>query len=116
MNSRRSTTAHAMTKYTIPAGSAASTPTRPQSHRRRRLFRRSSSSCGGAPGGGGAGTMLDVTQSWTLRLQHVVVPMTAQQMSGRTSWSRIVRVRCVAGQQMAAQETSLHDMKQGGGK
>ena len=56
----------------------------------------------GPDGGGGAGTMFDVTHSWMLRLQHVVVPMAAQQMSGRTSWLRIVSVRCVAGQHMAA--------------
>ena len=51
----------------------------------------------------GAGTMLDVTQSWTLRLQHVVVPIAAQHTSGRTSWSKSVSVKCVAGQQIAVQ-------------
>ena len=45
--------------------------------------------------------MLDVTQSWTERLQHVVVPIAAQQIKGRTSCERMERVRCVAGQQMA---------------
>ena len=45
--------------------------------------------------------MLEVTQSWTERLQHVVVPIAAQQIRGRASCERIERVRCVAGQQMA---------------
>ena len=48
--------------------------------------------------------MLDVTQSWTLRLQHVVVPIAAQHTSGRTSWSKSVSVKCVAGQQIAMWE------------
>lgn len=102
MNSLLNTTAHAITKYTRPAGIAHFAPTWPQFHRRCRPLRSSSSSCAsGDPGGAGAGTMFEVTQSWMLRLQHVVVPMAAQQISGRTSWSRMLSVRCVAGQQIA---------------
>ena len=47
------------------------------------------------------GMMLEVTQSWMARLQQVVVPIAAQQIKGRSSWERIVRVRCVAGQHIA---------------
>ena len=47
------------------------------------------------------GIMLEVTQSWMARLQQVVVPIAAQQIKGRSSWERIVRVRCVAGQHIA---------------
>ena len=45
--------------------------------------------------------MLEVTQSWMARLQQVVVPIAAQQIKGRSSWERIVRVRGVAGQHIA---------------
>ena len=49
----------------------------------------------------GGSTMFEVTHISTARLQHVVVPIAAQQMSGRRSWSSTVSVRCVAGQQIA---------------
>ena len=49
----------------------------------------------------GGSTMFDVTHICTERLQHVVVPIAAQQMSGRTSCERMESVKCVAGQQMA---------------
>ena len=45
--------------------------------------------------------MFDVTHICTERLQHVVVPMAAQQISGRSSLERMVSVACVAGQQIA---------------
>ena len=45
--------------------------------------------------------IFDVTHICTLRLQHVVVAMTAQQMRGRFVCSRTVSVRCVAGQHIA---------------
>ena len=45
--------------------------------------------------------MLEVTQSWMARLQQVVVPIAAQQIKGRSSWERMVSVRCVAGQHIA---------------
>lgn len=45
--------------------------------------------------------MLDVTHICTERLQQVVVPMAAQQISGRDSLESMVSVACVAGQQMA---------------
>ena len=47
------------------------------------------------------GMILEVTQSWMARLQQVVVPIAAQQIKGRSSWERMVSVRCVAGQQIA---------------
>lgn len=45
--------------------------------------------------------MFDVTHICTARLQHVVVPITAQQISGRSSLESTVSVSCVAGQQIA---------------
>lgn len=53
---------------------------------------------GAEPGGS---TMFEVTHICIDRLQHVVVPIAAQQIKGRASWSSRVRVKCVAGQHIA---------------
>ena len=49
----------------------------------------------------GGSMILEVTHIYTERLQQVVVPMVAQQTSGLISWRRMVKVKCVAGQQIA---------------
>lgn len=48
-----------------------------------------------------------------LRLQHVVVPMTAQHSAGRFAWSSTERVMCVAGQQIAG---TVRERQSDGGK
>jgi hypothetical protein len=83
-----STITHAITKYAMPAGNTHSRSTATLSHF---LFdRRFILASEGAPGGS---TMFDVTHICMDRLQHVVVPIAAQHMRGRTSWLRMVRVK-----------------------
>lgn len=49
----------------------------------------------------GGSTIFEVTHICMDRLQQVVVPIAAQHMRGRASWSSRLSVKCVAGQQIA---------------
>jgi hypothetical protein len=55
-----------------------------------------------------------VTQICTLRLIHVVVPMAAHTAAGRREWSSSVRLRCVAGQQIACSARRRMSVASGG--
>ena len=121
-HSRRSCSAQAMMKYITPAGNTHLMLTSFQSHllpphfppHLRQYPRPLSSAPSLSPSPAPSHHRLLVTQIWTLRLAHVVVPINAHATTGRLSCSNTASVICVAGQHMPCSARSRMSDESGG--